>query len=379
MNKTIIENPFAFGGTVKGRQFIDREEERAELIQDIENHANLVLYAPRRYGKSSLILQVFEDIKKTNTKFIGLYIDFFKIHSREKFLQILSNEYSKNSDWSADKIISFFKSVISSVQPSLTLNNEGQPELNMMFGSQMHFDSFEEIMNLPQKLAEKGYVVCVVFDEFQEIIRLNGNDFQRELRSVIQHHSDVSYLFCGSKQHLISQIFSVSESPLYNIGKMKYINKILEEKFVPYIRKNIKSVLEGFTIASGKEVYRNANGIPYYVQMLAYELFNFGLMNPDVDPELLIEKSVKKIVSEKSEEYLIIYEGFSPSVKKILEMVISTDGTNMFSQKNLANFNIPGSTLRKGLTILSDKGILTQTENVYSFPDVFFQKWLECF
>ena len=78
MNKTIIENPFAFGGTVKGRQFIDREEERAELIQDIENHANLVLYAPRRYGKSSLILQVFEDIKKTNTKFIGLYIDFLK-------------------------------------------------------------------------------------------------------------------------------------------------------------------------------------------------------------------------------------------------------------------------------------------------------------
>ncbi|PCH59774.1 MAG: hypothetical protein COC11_01345 [Candidatus Neomarinimicrobiota bacterium] len=60
-------------------------------------------------------------------------------------------------------------------------------------------------------------------------------------------------------------------------------------------------------------------------------------------------------------------------------MVISTDGTNMFSQKNLAIFNIPGSTLRKGLTILSDKGILTQTENVYSFPDVFFQKWLECF
>ena len=60
-------------------------------------------------------------------------------------------------------------------------------------------------------------------------------------------------------------------------------------------------------------------------------------------------------------------------------MVISTDGTNMFSQKNLANFNIPGSTLRKGLTILSDKGILTQTENVYSFRDVFFQKWLECF
>ena len=68
-----------------------------------------------------------------------------------------------------------------------------------MFGSQMHFDSFEEIMNLPQKLAEKGYVVCVVFDEFQEIIRLNGNDFQRELRSVIQHHSNVSNIFCGSK------------------------------------------------------------------------------------------------------------------------------------------------------------------------------------
>ena len=77
----------------------------------------MVLYAHRRYGKLLLILQVFEDIKKTNTKFIGLYIDFFKIHSREKFLQILSNKYSKNSGWSADKIVSFFTLLISSIQP----------------------------------------------------------------------------------------------------------------------------------------------------------------------------------------------------------------------------------------------------------------------
>jgi len=378
MKKTALkQNPFAFGGTVHGKQFVNRDEERQELVRDIQNHTNLILYAPRRYGKTSLILQIFEDMKKRNSKFVGLYIDFFKIHSREKFLQLISKEYSQKIGWSADKIISFFKSAVQSLQPSLTINNEGKPELDISFTRPMQSGSFEEVLALPRKLAEKGYLVCVVFDEFQEITRLNGQNFQQELRSIIQHHSNVSYTFCGSKQHLISKIFSFADSPLYNIGKMKYVNKIKEKSFANFINKNMKTIQSDFNLASAKAIYQKANGVPYYVQMLAYEYYNLALMNQNHSAETLLAAAVNNLVSEKSEEYIAIFERFSPTQKKIIEIVLKYGGTNLFRRDILSEYHIPASTLKKGLSKLVESGILSLENNIYQFSDIFFEQWLE--
>ena len=61
MNK-IKTNPFVFGKVVTGRDFINRSQERKEIAAEIENSTNVILYAPRRYGKTSLVMQVFNDL-----------------------------------------------------------------------------------------------------------------------------------------------------------------------------------------------------------------------------------------------------------------------------------------------------------------------------
>jgi AAA+ ATPase superfamily predicted ATPase len=85
-------NPFAFGKIVKGKQFFNRKVEKIELIKDINDHQNIILYAPRRYGKTSLILNVFDDIKRKNKRFAGFYIDFYKINTVGDFLTAMSDE-----------------------------------------------------------------------------------------------------------------------------------------------------------------------------------------------------------------------------------------------------------------------------------------------
>jgi len=57
-------NPFIFGKVVTGKYFTNRTEELRELKQDIKNHTNIILYGPRRYGKTSLIFNLFESLKK---------------------------------------------------------------------------------------------------------------------------------------------------------------------------------------------------------------------------------------------------------------------------------------------------------------------------
>lgn len=57
------DNPFAFGVFVSGEQFYDRVEMRADLLRYIRNRQNVLLYGPRRYGKSSLASDVAGGLK----------------------------------------------------------------------------------------------------------------------------------------------------------------------------------------------------------------------------------------------------------------------------------------------------------------------------
>lgn len=322
------------------------------------------------------MLRVFEDLKQQFPEFIGLYIDFYYVYSREKFLRLLSREYGRKTGWTLEKIVSFFTDVVKNVQPVISLDAEGNPQLELSLSQSTRPGAFDEIVGLPARLAEQGKLVCVLFDEFQEIVRLNGHDFQRELRSIIQHHSHVSYIFCGSKQHLISQIFSRQDSPLYNIGKMKSIAKIPADDFVRFIAEEVKTVQPEFDHDAALAVYNEANGIPYFVQMLAYEYFNLALLNKDSSPETLLEYAIMNILGERNEEYTAVWERLSPAQKKTIEIVMQTDGRNLFRKDNLASYQMAASTLKKALNVLVEKGVLLRAEQQYEFVDVFFMKWL---
>ena len=51
-------NPFSYGSLALDDSFADRESEVAELTSDIRNGQDVVVFAPRRCGKSSLIWRV---------------------------------------------------------------------------------------------------------------------------------------------------------------------------------------------------------------------------------------------------------------------------------------------------------------------------------
>ena len=53
----LVKNHFVYGETVSGDNFCDRARETRELVADIKNGQNVIIFSPRRYGKTSLIKQ----------------------------------------------------------------------------------------------------------------------------------------------------------------------------------------------------------------------------------------------------------------------------------------------------------------------------------
>ena len=56
-----MNNPFIYGKIARGEYFANREREIAELTADILAGQNVILFSPRRYGKTSLIMEVLDE------------------------------------------------------------------------------------------------------------------------------------------------------------------------------------------------------------------------------------------------------------------------------------------------------------------------------
>ena len=56
-----MKNPFYFGNEVHNDEFCNRINELRELKNDIDNGLNVLLYAPRRFGKTSLLKKLQEE------------------------------------------------------------------------------------------------------------------------------------------------------------------------------------------------------------------------------------------------------------------------------------------------------------------------------
>ena len=369
------ENPFAFGKIVKGRQFFNRKKERAEIAADIYNHQNVILYAPRRYGKTSLILNAFDDIKKKNKKFIWFYIDFYKVNSVSDFLTLMSDEYAKKSGLSFEKILTSLKNIVRGITPNLTIDNNGKPTVEISVAAKSVDHAFEDVMKLPEKLTAEGKLVSVFFDEFQEVISLNSFNFQKKLRAYIQNQQNVSYIFCGSKQHLFQTMFSISSNPLFKIGNTRYLDVIPEKEYTKFIFNYFSKIKNDFTKDTARMIYNRAGKIPYNIQFLCHHLYNLSLAYNDTPISKLLDRTFETIIENKSEEFLFIYDSLSISARRALEIILKHKGKNLFNKNILSEYLIPSSTLKKAIENLLDKGLIYKEQQIYFFQDVFFEKW----
>jgi len=88
-----MENPFVYGKIVCDQYFADRKAEIAELINDITLGQNVIVFSPRRYRKTSLILEVLDRVKAEGL--LTFYLDLFKVTSQETFIAAYAKEVAR--------------------------------------------------------------------------------------------------------------------------------------------------------------------------------------------------------------------------------------------------------------------------------------------
>ncbi|MDR1996865.1 MAG: ATP-binding protein, partial [Candidatus Margulisbacteria bacterium] len=264
-------NPFTYGKVVSGGSFFDRRTETLRIVNTLRSGNNLVLYAPRRFGKTSLVFRVMERLAKEN--FVCIYFDFMPVYSPESFVRLFTKAVAEKQSGGA-KFLQRFSAMLKNIRPVLTVNDSGQQEFSIDFtAAALDETTILNLLDLPETLAGKNKRVAVFFDEFQEVEKLRSINFEKLLRSKIQLQSKTNYLFLGSKTHLLKEMFNNKKRAFYNSAQQMTLSALPEKDTIEYLQKKMAAHKISLADAEARYLIASAGQVPHYVQMLASEVW----------------------------------------------------------------------------------------------------------
>lgn len=371
------KNPFRYGEIVTGDAFCDRKNEIQELSKYMLNTENVWFYSPRRYGKSSLI---FECLDKIKSKAITCYIDLFPTKDEEGYLKELARNISEATATTPKKLIEVAKFFFSSLAPSVSVDNEGKPILKFGVNKSGYVAQIaEEILDVPQKIARKQKkAVVIVLDEFQEISKYPDKKWQHRIRSYIQKHKSVSYVFSGSQKNMMASFFTKKESPLYNSALHFPLKPILLDDFKKFIQLKFQRSKKGIEKDVISEIYYFSKGSPHYIQYLCNVLW-------DITPEASkadrggLSHAISILTAREEKLFVNIVELLSQLELQVLIALSSKEKEErILSAKISQRYNL-GSTsgVRAALIRMEDKGLLEKNGYEYEFTNPVFRYWIE--
>lgn len=373
-----MKNPFIYGEIVTGKDFADRTDEIKELARDLKDCEKIFLISPRRYGKTSLIINVFKKLKRNGV--YPVYIDLYKATSLHKLLELYSREIALTVETKLERAIRFLKEVLPGLRPKVMINTEGNPSIGIDYVSNKQdlLRFLDEVYDLPQKLAlKKKRNFVIAFDEFQEIGNFDGESIEKSMRASFQHQRNVGYLFAGSKRHMLNDMAYNKSRAFYKIGKVMNLKKIPRKEFCKFLECKFKDT--GFALEEGvvDKVLELAEDYPYNAQFLCHKLWDVNLGEKKINTSDIIT-ALEKILSEETPFYLSLWDSLTLNQRNVLRAIANFGGEKIFSQGFIATTGIgPGSTLQTSISLLIKKEIIEKNNGVYEITDVFFKEWIK--
>lgn len=374
----LLNNPFVTRTTdIPDIYFCDRKDETALLVKKIENGSNIVLKAPRRIGKSSLIRHLFRQ-KQISSKYNTLYVDIYGTKNMDGFIgefksAFLDAPFAK-TEAGKRKVMEFFKSLL----------------VNANMDSAGNFTGFSLGLNQPQNISitlkemfafleKTSKPNIVAFDEFQQI-----NDYPERaaaiIRSFVQTMSNTVFIFSGSSRHLLDKMFEYPNEPFYRSAASITLYPISCESYTQFCKEMFGLYGKGIEEEAVVFVYQLFSSNTYDMQEVMQETF------PDISPKATatisdITTSINRLLDSREEEFRgILNKIENDKNRRVLNCILReglTDGLTsgpMMRKYNLDN----ASSVQNALTVLQGEHINAITrvgDRHYQARDRFFELW----
>ena len=368
-------NPFSYGTIVKGNNFCDREDECTRIVNTLSGGNNIVLYAPRRYGKTSLIFKAIEQLE--NAGFLCIYFDFMPVFSPESFVRLYTKALAAKQS-NLNKFSQIFSSIIKTIRPVLSFGTDGLPEFSIDFANTKVDETvIAQLLEIPETLAEKNKRVFIFFDEFQEITKLKNINFEALLRSKVQQQQKTNYLFFGSKTHLLKEMFNDKRKAFYHSALQMSLGPLPQKDTIAFLHTKFLSSNIYLDDAVAEYIIEVAADIPHYIQLLASEIWQNMINSQETITKEIVDKSAQRLLGLKSDYYMELFDRQSLNQKQLLK-ALTLGRKNIFSADYIKKHRLSAiSTIQRSVKELIDDGIIEKKKDEYFITDPFFKLFIE--
>jgi len=370
-----MANPFTMRVIAPDSPFCNRAEELKDLSRHAVNQANVVVFSPRRYGKTSLVRKVQAEIEKEG--FFTFYADLFLVTSANEVAErIAKNVYGilhkrESLFQKGARFLKTFTAFRPVLKPSpangFTLSVE--PFSASVSGIELLDKVLEELGLFIQRERSK---VNFVLDEFQEITELKEPSIEGVLRKHIQHHQ-ASYFFVGSRRRVLLDIFNQRSRPFYQSAIMYPIEALPHHDLVSFLKGRFEKEGKSCPKSVAEEISQRTFQYPYYAQALAYSVFDLAgkaIKSEDVDA------GFERLLSSERYAYEAMVQGLTGAQTALLRALATAPSIKILSSEYIAQHKLTVGGVQYAQKKLVELDLIEKHNDVWRVVDPIFAVWL---
>ena len=373
-----MENPFIIKPYQSKELFCDREADLQLMLNNCLNHSDMTLISQRRMGKTGLIMRLIDEIRENHKDIETIYFDILSTRSLDDFIKLFA-EATMRTFKPKTSIGRKFMSLIKSMRPQLSFDNiTGEPQFQLTYQSAQEKE--HTLRGLLEFLDSQGSHIVIAIDEFQQIRDYPEQNIEALLRTYIQHTRNLTFIYCGSKKHMMTDIFVNEKKPFYSSTSFVALGKISATSYNAFIKRLFSSAGRAIDDEAVEFILEWTRRHTYYTQMLCHTVFANGSKHVNIN---VVKDACQQLLSQGEPTYLQYRQLLTVKQWNFL-IAVAKEGTvrQVTSSQFLGKYKIGNaSSVSRLVGALLEKGLINDDISVastsYSINDVFFSHWLE--
>lgn len=369
-----INNPFVVYGYKGADYFCDRKQETAKMMQALHGERNITLIAPRRMGKTGLIHHLFENMAAAEPDTRCFYVDIFATKNLQQLVNLLANTVIGQLDTFSQATMRRVQEFFSSWRPTVAFDQlTGLPTVSLDIRPSEGKESLRQVFAYIQQSKRRCYIAI---DEFQQILSYPETGVEALIRSYIQFLPNAYFIFSGSQQHMMQQMFLSANRPFFQSSMVMTLQSIAPSEYLAFAN--------GFLAQQGRclpqdvltHIYGLTDGITWYIQAILHGIYE--QREQPVTQELVVDV-VSELLSEQAATYQNYCSWLTENQLALLR-AIACEGevAAPFGLSFQRTHHLPAtSSIKTALRALEEKQLVYKSSDGYKVSDLFFSQWLK--
>jgi uncharacterized protein len=370
-------NPFRYGALALDEAFTDREAEIAELKADVRNGQDVVIFAPRRFGKTSLVWRASQELEAERT--LVAQVDLMTAPTPATFAEKLARTIHDDVAsplLRAKERLRVFGDL--KVTPSISVDPQtGGVSFSFDVGERREdiHATIERLLELPGELAaDRKRQVVLVLDEFQEVVEIDRR-LPNLMRAVFQRQPEVAHVYLGSKRHMMQRIFNDENEPFWRSAKQVELGVIERAPFAAYIRHQFERTDRYIASDAVDAILDTTGGHPYATQELCY--FAWQETAADERAEAVhVDAALTKVLRSEHAHFSLLWERAS-GVQRLLLTELALEPGRPLTADYRRRHNLPApSTIQRAVEALERDEVVARDHGSVRIVEPFLAAWL---